>query len=369
MRLRARHAIALFAASIGIVSLCAGAAVARPSSSPPGKPFKSPSPTPTTSTTSTSATASPTPTATSTTSTSATASPTPTVTSTTATTSTSATASPTPTATSSSTSPPSLSCGSAQLVKTDGSAWTCTFDDEFDGTALNTSNWAVQTTAASGFTTGTECFVNSPNNVSVGNGLLSLTIRKEAAPFTCGDPSGNFTSQYTSGEVLTYGKFSQAYGRFEVRASFPATTVAGLQEALWLWPNNSLKYGAWPASGEIDIAEVYSQHADRAIPYVHYVPSFYDYDVTNNYCLITNVNALHNYVVEWTTSTITVSYDGQTCTTDTWNPASPLVKPQPFDQPFMIALTQGLGQGSNAFDPATTPLPATTQIDYVRAWK
>ena len=35
----------------------------------------------------------------------------------------------------------------------------------------------------------------------------------------------------------------------------------------------------------------------------------------------------------------------------------------------MVALTQALGIGSNAFDPATTPLPATTQIDYVHVWK
>jgi hypothetical protein len=53
---------------------------------------------------------------------------------------------------------------------------------------------------------------------------------------------------------------------------------------------------------------------------------------------------------------------------DSWNPAAPLVKPQPFDQPFFINLTQALGIGANLFDPATTPLPATTQVDYVRVW-
>ena len=39
------------------------------------------------------------------------------------------------------------------------------------------------------------------------------------------------------------------------------------------------------------------------------------------------------------------------------------------DQPFIVSLTQALGVGTNAFDPSTTPLPATTQIDYVRVWK
>ena len=38
--------------------------------------------------------------------------------------------------------------------------------------------------------------------------------------------------------VTTYNRFSQAYGRFEIRAKFPAATVQGLQSAFWLWPDN-----------------------------------------------------------------------------------------------------------------------------------
>ena len=55
---------------------------------------------------------------------------------------------------------------------------------------------------------------------------------------------------------------------------------------------------------------------------------------------------------------------------DSWNPAPPLTKPAPFDQPFIISLTQSLGVATtaNQFD-AATPLPATMQIDRVRVWK
>ena len=253
-------------------------------------------------------------------------------------------------------------CGGTAIAKSGGGSWSCTWDDEFDGSALDTSKWAVQTTAASGFATKPACFVNSPNNVSVANGVLSLTVRKEAKPFVCASPTGNFTTQYTSGEVMSYGKFAQAYGRFEVRAKFPATTVAGLQSSLWLFPYNYAKYGAWPASGEIDIAEEYSRYADRAIPFVHYSTTT-DPNVTNNYCMINNVNAFHSYTVEWTTSTITISYDGKTCITD----YAPTLAPGPFSQPFVVALTQALGVGGNAFT-TSTPLPATTQVDYVRVW-
>ncbi|MGH9096347.1 MAG: hypothetical protein ACRDWB_02900, partial [Acidimicrobiales bacterium] len=71
----------------------------------------------------------------------------------------------------------------------DGSTWTCSFDTEFTGTTLNTKQWTPITTATSGYLSGlVACYVNSPNNISVGNGYLSLTARKEAAPFACNTP-------------------------------------------------------------------------------------------------------------------------------------------------------------------------------------
>jgi beta-glucanase (GH16 family) len=285
---------------------------------------------------------------------------------------TTTTAAPTTTvAPTTTTAPPAAgSCGGTPVLKADGSPWQCSFDDEFDGSSLDRSKWVVQTTAASGFHNGPECFVDSPNNVAVTGGNLLLTVRKEAAPFTCKASSSSYSTQYTSGMVMTYGKFSQTYGRFEVRAKLPAAKVKGLQESFWLWPDNPYKYGvAWPSSGEIDWAEIYSQYPDRAIPYVHYVPGVVDPNVTNNYCLINDISQYHTYTAEWTPTEITIKYDGQTCLVDRWTPKSPLVRPAPFDQPFMVALTQALGIGTNAFDAAKTPLPATTTIDYLRVWK
>ena len=90
----------------------------------------------------------------------------------------------------------------------DGTTWVCTFDPEFTGTSFDTSQWVPVETATSGYTSGlVACFVNSANNISVGNGYLSLTARKEAAPFTCQDPYGNFTTQYTSGYITTLKRF------------------------------------------------------------------------------------------------------------------------------------------------------------------
>jgi beta-glucanase (GH16 family) len=220
-----------------------------------------------------------------------------------------------------------------------------------------------------GATAGGACFVNSPNNISEGNGVLTLTTRKEAAPFTCKTPSGSFTTQYSASQIATYGHFYQTYGRFEVRAKFPASTLAGLQSSLWMWPENNTLTGL---TGEIDIAEWYSAQADRAIPYLHYT---YDNTtisltnninvVTNNYCTIADASQFHTYTVTWTASQFKIDFDGTNCLTDNYIPLGT----SPFNQPFFVALSQGLGIGKNAYVAGTTQLPAVTQVDYVHAWK
>ncbi len=264
---------------------------------------------------------------------------------------------------------PDSASACTSLPKSGGGTWTCTFDEEFNGTVLDSSKWVPVTTADNGYAAGPSCFVNSPDNIAVGGGVLSLTTRKTAQPFVCNSPKGAFTTSYTAAQVATWGRFSQTYGRFAVRAKFPASKIAGLQSSLWMWPQNSLATGL---SGEIDIAEEYSVYSDRVIPYLHYAYNPVTRNVatntnlvTNNFCLISNVNAFHEYAVEWTASTIKVVFDGKTCLVDNLLPLGA----SPFNQPFFLALSACLGIGANAFDPAKTPLPATTQIDWVRAWK
>jgi len=264
-------------------------------------------------------------------------------------------------------------CGGQVMAKPGGGDWQCSFDDEFNGTTLNAANWVVQQTATSGYTTGAgsgiACYVDSANNVSVAGGYLNLTVRKEAKPFTCTDPFGNVTTQYTSGMVSSYGLFNQAYGLFEVSAKLPAATVKGLQETLWLWPQNDTKYGRWPGSGEIDFGEFYSQYPTLDIPYIHYNAAATDPNVTSYNCTVANESQFNTYGVQWSSSSLTILYNGKTCLVDHSDPAAPLVAPEPFDQPFFVALTQALGINTNAFQPGTTPLPATTQVDWVRVWK
>ncbi len=239
-------------------------------------------------------------------------------------------------------------------------SWKCTFDDEFNGTSLNTSQWVPQQTATSGYVAGPDCYVNSPSTVSVSGGSLNLTVRK-VAPFTCPDPAGNFTSDYTAGMVSTYGLFHQTYGAFEVNAKLPPSAVPGLQETFWLYPQ-TLTYGGWPNSGEIDFAEFYSEYWGFDVPFIHYANSANDPNVTAYGCIL-NQDSFNTYGVDWTPTSITVLYNGEVCLVD-----HPTTGSVPFDQPFFIALTQALGMGTDAAGASTQPTVATTQVNWVRAW-
>jgi beta-glucanase (GH16 family) len=259
-------------------------------------------------------------------------------------------------------------CGATTLYKANGTAWRCTFDDEFQGSSLDRTKWTPITTASTGLAYSGGCFVDSPNNIYVSDGYLHLVARKESAPISCQALSLRFWTSYTAGQIATAGHFAQTYGLFAVRAKFPAATVAGLQSSLWMWPQNLTTTNL---HGEIDIAEEYSNHPYQFVPYLHYAydPSTVDASTNTNIvtraCLIGDLNAFHVYAAQWSASTISIYEDGRLCLQDNIKPSGK----SPFDQPFFLELTQALGSSSNAFAAGSTPLPATTEIDWVRAWK
>ncbi|RHW26897.1 glycoside hydrolase family 16 protein [Nocardioides immobilis] len=257
-------------------------------------------------------------------------------------------------------------CGPV-LAKPGVGTWQCTFVDEFHGSSLDTEKWITQDTARTGFKTGLTCY-RGADNVAVSSGALLLEARDEGVPLNCDNPYGVLRTRYTGGLVSTRGHFSQVYGRFEVRAKWPSATEPGLHGTFWMFPSNPT-YGRWPASGEIDIAEWWSNDPTLVLPSLHYNGRSFHAD-SGWSCRVDDPSTFHTYAVEWYPTGMRFFIDGSMCFSRLWAPDHPHVPPQPFDHPFSMILNMGVGtsSGTNPVSP-TTPLPATLTVDHAKAWR
>lgn len=251
-------------------------------------------------------------------------------------------------------------CG-ARPRKPDGTPWSCTFHDDFNGTELDRTKWIPQTVFAQGTTETHACYRDDPSNVNVGNGTLNLTLLRLDAPAPCGVDLAPTTLQ--SGMVSTWHRFSQQYGRFEARIKNTASAYPGLHETFWMWPDDRVpSTEKWPNAGEIDVAETYSSAPDVVIPFLHYSADSGGMQpgVNTNACAAER-GVWNTYTLEWSASRLEVFVNGRSCLVNTsGDPA--------FRKPYIIDLTQGIGPESN-MPVDGTPIPATMQVDYVRAWQ
>jgi beta-glucanase (GH16 family) len=261
------------------------------------------------------------------------------------------------------------SCGSSVIYKSGGTPWTCTFDDEFAGSTLDTTHWTAMNSAATGYTTGIDCY--AARQVTVSSDELVLTVNRLVKPAPC--LGTRISSQYLTGMVTSQNLFSQTYGRFEMRARLPAGS--GLHPVFWMLPASPTHNGSYEY-GEIDAAEAYGASPNYVSPHLHYVTTPGNAN-SGTTCYVRNTKFVdHTYALEWTSTQMTFSYDGTTCWTTTWAPAYPYApqgatSPVPFDQPFYMMVQLAVDGPSVPFNQvsAATPLPAKMYVDYVRAWQ
>ena len=258
---------------------------------------------------------------------------------------------------------PTDACG-VQPRKLDGTLWSCTFHDDFSGTALDRTKWVPQMYFASGSPGAYACYADDSSVVNVADGSLNLSVRRVSNPVSCPADGQTVSTNYVAGMVTTYHLFSQQYGRFEARIRNTATTVQGLHEAFWLWPYDRVASTAvWPVAGEMDVSETYSVHPDLSIPFLHYAADAAGPQpgVNTAWNCTAYRGQWNTYALEWTPTRIEVFVNGTSCLVNTsGDPA--------FVKPYIVALTQGLGSAGNEYD-GRAPIPATMNIDYVRAWR
>jgi hypothetical protein len=230
--------------------------------------------------------------------------------------------SPAPTSGSGTTAPPS---GTPVPSGVAGN-WSLKFDDEFDGTSLDTSKW-TNSWFNGGSMNGTS---TSPSNVSVADGAVSLQLSNSS----------------TGALIHTNNVYRLPVGGVaEARILFPGNGSQVYNWSAW-WANST---DNWPAAGEHDIAEVLG--GSLTVNY-HSPSGSHNEGAPSGYW----GGAYHTYTLHRKSGSVDVYWDGK------------LVKSYSTDDngaPEDLVLNVGNGQGS----PTMTGAAGAIKVDYVRAWQ
>lgn len=231
--------------------------------------------------------------------------------------------------------------------------WKLVWSDEFDGTALNRSNWTPEIGTGSGGWGNNELqyYTDRSQNLQVTGGNLVITARKESY--------GGMN--YTSARIKTQNLKSFTYGKIEARIKLPSGQ--GLWPAFWMLGSNISTVG-WPYSGETDIMERVNNN-----PYVNGTVHW-DAGGHAEYGRVSgnlDFSQYHVYSVEWDSKYIRWFVDGQQFNefyieTGTGNT-------EEFQRPFFLLLNLAVGGNWPGAPNDSTPFPAQMLVDYVRVYQ
>jgi beta-glucanase (GH16 family) len=243
--------------------------------------------------------------------------------------------------------------------------WNIVWNDEFNGPAINTSNWVFETGGGGWGNNELENYTSRTNNARIVNGQLVIEADQESY-------GGN---NYTSARMKTQGKWSWTYGRIEGRIKIPRGQ--GIWPAFWMLGTDIVPAG-WPTCGEIDIMENIGKTSDQGTehgtihgPQTPGVDYNYYAGVSGTYTLpggAALADDFHIFTVEWTTNQIQWFLDSHQFFAAT--PASlPEGATWVFTQPQFLVLNVAVGGNWPGNPDGTTSFPQQMVVDYVRVYQ
>lgn len=258
--------------------------------------------------------------------------------------------------------------GFRQLVLTEGvikaDEWKMVWSDEFDQEAIDTSKWNFVTGGGGYGNEELQNYTSRTENARIENGALALEARKEVY-------GGN---TYTSSKLTTSGKGDWTYGKFEIKAKLPSGK--GIWPAIWMMPSDEGMYGAWPASGEMDIMELLGHEPGKIYGTLHYgLPkgqSQASYTLPDNGSF---ADDYHVFTMEWEPGEIRHYVDGILYSkmndwyTKNQNEAAEYTYPAPFDRDFYLQLNLAVGGTWPGNPEDSTLFPQQMLVDYVRVYE
>lgn len=232
------------------------------------------------------------------------------------------------------------------------------WNDEFNGTFLDTKYWNYDTGINKWGNNEWENYTNSRENVFLRDGKLIIRAIKKGEGQKIGD--------YTSGRITTSGKKEINRGRVEVRAKLPGGT--GIWPAIWMFGRK-----AEPYYTELDMMEYVG--CDKNIIYgtVHTSATL---DGSAEKVSVSKVipdveTAFHVYGLEWKDGKISFYLDRPSNVYLTYTPENttdPAI--WPFDKELYLILNVAVGGdwgGMRGVDDSI--FPCEMEVDYVRIFR
>jgi beta-glucanase (GH16 family) len=220
-----------------------------------------------------------------------------------------------------------------------------TFQDEFEGSSLDLAKWTPADPWGKERNRELQAYVKDAFVVQ--DGLLRVQAEKRGAFY-----AGKQRS-FTSGMMTTYGKFSQQYGRFEIRCRVPKGK--GMWPAFWLLPDPL----TWPP--EIDVLEILGHQPDKVYMTHHFRNEEKKHGSHGGSWTGPDFSSdFHQFAVEWSPKEIVWFVDG----TERFRSEKTIPQAKMY---LLVNLAVG-GDWPGAPDEKTA-FPSALEVDYVRVYE